>query len=90
MAGGLVPNIGRVEVRYDEAWTNVCYDSKESETRQWNIYNAQVVCRELGFPGTLAARRGGAGRGNRMYVVDGYKCRSGEVKIETHPTLSCS
>ena len=77
LSGGVVSNLGRVEVKYDEVWSNVCYDSKESETRQWNIYNAQVVCRELGFPGTMAARRGGVGKGDRLSAVDGYKCREG-------------
>ena len=77
--GDEAPNIGRVEVKYDERWSNVCYDSKESETRQWNIYNAQVVCRELGYTGTMFAMRGGVGQGNRMSVLDGYKCREGKV-----------
>ena len=55
----------------------MCYDSRESETRQWSFYNAQVVCRELGFPGTMIARKGGVETGDRESIVDGFKCKEG-------------
>ena len=77
LIGGIAPNVGRVEVQYDDTWSNVCYDSRESETRQWSFYNAQVVCRELGFPGTMIARQGGMGLGSRGSIVDGFKCKEG-------------
>ena len=79
LKGGLTASAGNVEVQYDDTWSNVCYDSRESETRQWSFYNAQVVCRELGFPGTMIARKGGFANATRKSIVDGYKCREGKV-----------
>ena len=81
LEGDLAANAGNVEVKYDDTWSNVCYDSRESETRQWSFYNAQVVCRELGFPGTMIARQGGFGSGTKKSIVDGYKCREGKPHL---------
>ena len=79
LVGGITPNEGRVEVKYDDVWSNVCYEKSESEgdTRKWSFANANVVCRELGFPGTMFARQGGQGNGTRQSVVTGYKCKKG-------------
>ena len=79
LVGGAAPNSGRVEVRYDEEWLNVCYESDESDTRKWSFTNAEVVCSELGFPGTMFAGQGGQGNGTRKSVVSGYKCRKGQT-----------
>ena len=81
LVGGVAPNAGRVEVRYDEEWLNVCYESDEYDTRKWSFTNAQVVCDELGFPGTMLAGQGGQGNGTRQSVVSGYKCREGEYQV---------
>ena len=83
LVGGTTPNEGRVEVKYDDVWSYVCYvkpklqDGEVSDTRKWSLANAVVVCRELGFPGTMFARQGGQGIGSRQSVVTGYKCRRG-------------
>ena len=85
LVGGTTPNEGRVEVKYDDVWSNVCYEKPESElqdgqvsdTRKWSFANADVVCRELGFPGTMFARQGGQGIGSRPSKVAGYKCKKG-------------
>ena len=43
LAGGNIPNEGRVEVCMNNEWGTVCDDS-------WGSADATVVCRELGYP----------------------------------------
>ena len=42
MIGGKTNNEGNVQICYNNAWGSVCDDN-------WNINNAKVVCRQLGF-----------------------------------------
>ncbi|XP_072047044.1 lysyl oxidase homolog 2-like [Amphiura filiformis] len=74
LMGGAAPNAGRVEVQYDDTWASVCYEL-HSTSGQWSFDNALVVCRELGFPGTMFAGQGGMGQGNRKASLYDYKCR---------------
>ena len=42
LAGGNIPNEGRVEICVGNAWGTVCHDS-------WDSNDATVVCRQLGY-----------------------------------------
>ncbi|XP_019645821.1 PREDICTED: CD5 antigen-like [Branchiostoma belcheri] len=46
LSGGAVPHQGRLEVLLDGVWTTVC-------GRSWGDPEAQVACRQLGFPGAV-------------------------------------
>ena len=48
LSGGSVPNEGRVEVYRYSSWRIICDYS-------WDIYDAHVACRQLGYLGAVRA-----------------------------------
>ena len=47
LAGGTVSNEGRVEICVSRVWGTVCHGSTYF-SNYWDIYDATVVCRQLG------------------------------------------
>ena len=72
---------GRVEVYYNGSWGTVCDDS-------WDINDAKVVCRMLGYPVAGAAIGSAAfGEGQGSIVLDDVVCQGGEDSLAecSHP-----
>lgn len=68
---------GRVEVLYNAEWGTVCDD-------EFDIQDAHVVCRMLGFPGAVSALGGarfGPGNDSQAIVLDDLWCRGDETSL---------
>ena len=49
LVNGREPNEGRVEVCFNETWGTIC--DHISPYGNWNQSEADVVCKQLGYPG---------------------------------------
>lgn len=77
LAGGNL-SAGRVEVYLNGQWGTVCDDD-------WDIDDANVVCRNIGFKGALSAPKSAAfGEGKGPIHLDSVKCAGDE-----HSLLAC-
>ncbi|XP_062415776.1 deleted in malignant brain tumors 1 protein-like [Pungitius pungitius] len=75
LVGGSGQCSGRVEILHKGQWGTVCDD-------EWELVNADVVCRQLGC-GHAVAAPGSAhyGRGTGPIWLDNVECRSEEVAL---------
>ena len=86
LVGGTTQYEGRVEIYRNRQWETVCDDS-------WDIREAQVVCRQLGYGSAVSALRNayfGQGSGGQWEV--NWLCSGSESSLQSCITIisSCS
>ncbi|CAH1274736.1 TIE1 [Branchiostoma lanceolatum] len=75
LVGGNFFNDGRVEVLHDGQWGTICDDG-------WQLNDAHVVCRQLGYTGAAKARGSASfGRGTGQIWLDNVRCAGFETSI---------
>ena len=69
------PSFGRVEVQFHGTWGTICEN-------YWDLRDADVVCRQLGYDGALSALRHAAfGQGTGPIWLNRVYCRGYEKSV---------
>ena len=75
LVGGNWSGEGRVEINYRGTWGTVCDDS-------WDLRDARVVCRQLGYPSAVRALSSAHfGRGSGRIWLDDVQCQGNETSL---------
>lgn len=77
LVGGNNHGEGRVEIKINGIWGTICDDN-------WNLQNAQVVCRQLGFDKAMEAlpnAQFGPGSDNMPILLDDVICYGNELSL---------
>ena len=82
LVGGINQYEGRVEVNRSGEWQTVCDDS-------WEIKEAEVVCRQLGYGYAIMAIDGAAfGQGSGGQWNRDWSCSGSEDSLDNCPSTS--
>lgn len=72
---------GRVEVFYNGIWGSICDDG-------WDLNDAKVVCRQLGFPDTIEATNGTVMKfGSGLPQLTNVQCNGSEEHLREECTF---
>ena len=74
LAAGSGPHEGRIEVVFVNMWGTVCGQS-------WDLLDAIVVCRQLGYHTALNATTGTFGEGSGPIWLDQITCSGSESNL---------
>ena len=74
LVNGTSPSEGRVEVLYKGQWNTICDDF-------WNLEEAQVVCRQLGYGTDFVVARGSAYYGEGSGPIRQAQCSGLESNL---------